>query len=283
MARPIQNGLSYFPLDVDFFSDPNVKILKVKYGTDGIMLYLYLLCQIYREGYYIKVDKDFDYIIANDLSMSVDAVMQVRAYLLERSMFDEQLFQSAEVLTSAGIQRRYQEAIKNRAEKRGAIECEFWLLPEEETKSFIKTHPHENKSEKNPDKSEKNGDKSEKNALKKSKEKKSKLKQNNMSGNPDDIAGIIGYLNQKAGTHYRLDSSETVKHLKARFEEGYTAEDCRKVIDNVVSAWKGTKMEAYIRPITIFSPSKFENYLNGKIGGSSYQPPIPEYDYPEEA
>nr|DAH53936.1 MAG TPA: protein of unknown function (DUF4373) [Caudoviricetes sp.] len=55
--------------------------------------------------------------------MSVDAVMQVRAYLLERSMFDEQVFQSAEVLTSAGIQRRYQEAIKKRLKNVARESC----------------------------------------------------------------------------------------------------------------------------------------------------------------
>ena len=63
MARPKKSGLSYFPLDVDFFEDPKIKILRARYGRDGIVFYIYLLCEIYRQGYYIQVDDDFEYII----------------------------------------------------------------------------------------------------------------------------------------------------------------------------------------------------------------------------
>lgn len=46
MARRRQEGNLFFRLDVDFFSDRKVKILKARYGADGITLYLYLLCEI---------------------------------------------------------------------------------------------------------------------------------------------------------------------------------------------------------------------------------------------
>lgn len=50
MARRRQEGNLFFRLDVDFFSDRKVKILKARYGADGITLYLYLLCEIYKTG-----------------------------------------------------------------------------------------------------------------------------------------------------------------------------------------------------------------------------------------
>lgn len=50
MARRRQEGNLFFRLDVDFFSDRKVKILKARYGADGITLYLYLLCEIYSVG-----------------------------------------------------------------------------------------------------------------------------------------------------------------------------------------------------------------------------------------
>ena len=43
MPRPQKEGLDYFPLDVTFFSDPKIKILKARYGVDGIAVYIYLL------------------------------------------------------------------------------------------------------------------------------------------------------------------------------------------------------------------------------------------------
>lgn len=76
---------------------------------------------------------------------------------------------------------------------------------------------------------------------------------------------VIDYLNQKAGTAFKDKSKDTRRHIKARFDEGYTLEDFRKVIDGRVTAWKGTDMEQYLRPSTLFG-SKFESYLNAKAG-----------------
>lgn len=54
MARRRQEGNFFFRLDVDFFSDRKIKILKARYGANGITLYIYLLCEIYKAGYYKK-------------------------------------------------------------------------------------------------------------------------------------------------------------------------------------------------------------------------------------
>lgn len=173
MARRKQEGNRFFRLDVDFFSDKKVKILKARYGADGITLYLYLLCEIYKTGYYLKVDEDFEYIVSDDLNMESNKVNQVLNFLLERSLFDNTLFQSDKVLTSAGIQRRYQAMVKARALKTPITVERFWLLPEEETETFIKVNSFLNNSENNPDNSRKKDDNSRKNDTK-GKEKKGK-------------------------------------------------------------------------------------------------------------
>ena len=138
LARPKKNGLSYFPLDVDFFEDPKIKILRARYGRDGIVFYIYLLCEIYKQGYYIQVDDDFEYIISDDLKMDQNKAKQVLNFLLSRSLFDNTLFRSDKVLTSAGIQRRFQFAVKERARKNPIEAGRFWLLKKEETEPFIK-------------------------------------------------------------------------------------------------------------------------------------------------
>ena len=171
MARRKQEGNRFFRLDVDFFSDKKVKILKARYGADGITLYLYLLCEIYKTGYYLKVDEDFEYIVSDDLNMESNKVKQVLNFLLERSLFDNILFQSDKVLTSAGIQRRYQAMVKARALKTPITVDRFWLLPEEETETFIKVNSFLNNSENNPDNSRKKDDNYRKNDTK-GKEKK---------------------------------------------------------------------------------------------------------------
>lgn len=95
---------------------------------------------------------------------------------------------------------------------------------------------------------------------------------NNMSGAPSPSHSadaeripykkIIDYLNKKAGTHYKPTSKATQKLIKARWHEGFTFEDFKKVIDNQAFSWQGTEWWAYMRPSTLFNASKFEGYLN---------------------
>ena len=173
LARPKKSGLSYFPLDVDFFEDPKIKILRARYGRDGIVFYIYLLCEIYRQGYYIQVDDDFEYIISDDLKMDQNKAKQVLNFLLSRSLFDNTLFQSDKVLTSAGIQRRFQLAVKERARKNPVEVGRFWLLKKEETEPFIKCSLFGDLSGKLEDYSGKNEGNSTEKSLKKSKVNKS--------------------------------------------------------------------------------------------------------------
>ena len=74
---------------------------------------------------------------------------------------------------------------------------------------------------------------------------------------------IINYLNLKANTHYRHNIKKTQSLISARFNENFTLDDFKRVIDNKVSEWKNTEMEKYLRPETLFG-TKFESYLNQK-------------------
>lgn len=78
---------------------------------------------------------------------------------------------------------------------------------------------------------------------------------------------IVAYLNLKTGKKFKSSNKETLKHINGRLNEGATLEDFKKVIDIKCSQWLGdTRMEEYLRPSTLFAPSKFESYLNTKIG-----------------
>lgn len=72
---------------------------------------------------------------------------------------------------------------------------------------------------------------------------------------------VISYLNEKAGKAYRIGAA-TQKVIQARQAEGFSEEDFRKVIDIKVETWKGTDMEQYLRPETLFRASKMDGYLN---------------------
>lgn len=88
-----------------------------------------------------------------------------------------------------------------------------------------------------------------------------KIRHNNID---NIIINTIEHLNQKADTHYKPTSKITKNVIQARLKEKFTEEDFIKVIDKKVKQWKGTKMEEYLRPQTLFG-SKFESYLNQHI------------------
>ncbi|WP_105995747.1 conserved phage C-terminal domain-containing protein [Staphylococcus agnetis] len=72
---------------------------------------------------------------------------------------------------------------------------------------------------------------------------------------------VIDYLNQQTGKQYKSTTKKNQTVIRARSDEGFNLDDFKKVIDNKVSEWKGTDMEKYLRPETLFG-TKFEGYLN---------------------
>ena len=171
MARPQKKGFDYFSFDVDFFSDRAIKILRSRYGADGMIIYLYLLCEIYKDGFYCRIDDDFYFIIADDLNMSVDKIRQVISFLAERSLLDSTLFRTDAVLTSCGIQRRWQAMVKDRALKTPpVIEVKYWLLSQAETESYL--YASLGFSDNNGNNSANNDDNSENNDTKETKQTK---------------------------------------------------------------------------------------------------------------
>lgn len=72
---------------------------------------------------------------------------------------------------------------------------------------------------------------------------------------------IIDYLNEKADTKFRHQTKASQEKIKARFNEGFTLDDFKTVIDKKINEWSSTDMSKYLRPETLFG-TKFESYLN---------------------
>ena len=75
------------------------------------------------------------------------------------------------------------------------------------------------------------------------------------------IVEIVNYLNSVSGKNFSSSTRNTIKHINARLEEGFTVDDFKTVIDTKCEEWSGTDMAKYIRPDTLFG-TKFESYLN---------------------
>ena len=73
---------------------------------------------------------------------------------------------------------------------------------------------------------------------------------------------IIEYLNQKTGSKFKPTTKPYIQAIRSRLKEGYTVDDFKTVIDKKSREWKGTKLEKYLTPKTLFAPSHFDTYLN---------------------
>jgi hypothetical protein len=116
MARPRKQGIDYFPLDVDFFSDEKVVCVSGEFGLKGEIALVKLLCAVYRNGYYVVWDDRMKATLLHQLpGVGADMLQQLVLRLVRWEIFDAALFESDSVLTSVGIQKRFFEVARKRA------------------------------------------------------------------------------------------------------------------------------------------------------------------------
>lgn len=122
MARPKKKGLDYFPLDVDIFEDDKLFDVQNDYGPLGEIIYIRLLCLVYKNGYYYQfenLDKLAAMVIrsiGNRWAKDKKTVKEVILYLAKINLFSAELMHR-NVITSRSIQERYLLAVERRQSK----------------------------------------------------------------------------------------------------------------------------------------------------------------------
>lgn len=118
MARPTKQGIDYFPMDVNFFSDIKIRKILRACGSQSASVLTCLLCNIYRtNGYYIVWDKDMSFVIADEVGVTEGAVNEVVIKAIQVEFFSGELYEKYNILTSSGIQRRYLIATYQRKDR----------------------------------------------------------------------------------------------------------------------------------------------------------------------
>ncbi|AUC15444.1 hypothetical protein BTO06_09955 [Tenacibaculum sp. SZ-18] len=116
MARPIKNGLDYFPFDTDIFSDRKVRKLLKTHGCKGFTVFSLVLCEIYRgKGCFVLCDDDFLFDVSDKLNIAETVVNETINFCVSNGLFNKRVFDCERILTSASIQKRYISA------KRGKV------------------------------------------------------------------------------------------------------------------------------------------------------------------
>lgn len=127
MARPTAKGVEYFPLNVNFINDLKVRKLLLSCGAESIAVLIYLLSTIYKdEGYFVEIHEDEIDLIALDVNVTPEFVLKVINKACEVRLFDVNLYNNFNILTSKGIQERYLKITERR--KNSVVITQFNLV-----------------------------------------------------------------------------------------------------------------------------------------------------------
>jgi DnaD/phage-associated family protein len=215
MARPIKQGLDYFPLDVGFLQDVKIRRIMRACGIQSIPVLISLLANIYRnDGYFLRWDNDMPFLIADELGVSEGAVTATVDKAVQVDFFNANMFQHG-VLTSEGIQHRFFDAVTRRSTVR--YDARFLLINVSAYKNLVNVY---NNSV--------NVDSNEQSKVKESKGKESR------SSTDSDFGKIVNYYQNNI--HPIANEIEKDKLFGLLKTYGY--ESCLKAIERAVMRGK---------------------------------------------
>lgn len=126
-----KTGLNYYNVDTDRYMDIRIKRLKKNFRCNGIAVYDYILCEIYRvKGCFLVWDDSTAFDVAEYFGLTESQVREIVKYCSVVGLFDKELLLRG-IVTSASIQRRYLDMCNRAKRKEIVIPEECLILPEQ--------------------------------------------------------------------------------------------------------------------------------------------------------
>lgn len=184
MARPLKEGLEYFPLDCDIDQDDKMIIIEAQHGLIGFGIAIKLLMKIYNNSYFYEWTEREQILFSKRVNVDINTLTNVINDLIKWGFFDKELFINEKILTSSGVQKRYLEATLRR--KKVKMLKKYLLLDDETVNSYKNLVIVDI----NPSSDEVNGDNSTQSKVKESKVKESKGKEKESSNNSTQLLSL---------------------------------------------------------------------------------------------
>ncbi len=147
-GRPQKISLDWFPLDCNALSDPKLRRARQEFGYLAIVVYLELLCILYRDkGYYIEYNEetrdDVIWTIINDVltgeyEPKPNTIRRLIDCLVACRLFSHDLYRMG-YITSHRAQEQYYRMTSKRAYAR--VNYDIWLLDADEMKEISPSNP----------------------------------------------------------------------------------------------------------------------------------------------
>lgn len=127
-----KTGFDYYNVDTDRYQDIKIKRLKKDFGTSGIAVYDYIICEIYRvRGCFLVWDESTAFDVAEYFGLKETLVNEIVNYCGVVGLFDKALLTSGSIITSRSIQQRFMDMSARAKRKDFKIPEEINILTEE--------------------------------------------------------------------------------------------------------------------------------------------------------
>lgn len=221
----MNNGINYFPLNVHL--DDKFELIEAEFGLKGFAIVVKLFQKIYgQQGYYCEWTEDVALLFGKNVGLGGDAVSEIVRAAIKRGIFDSELYDKYQILTSRGIQERYFEAVSRRKEVE--VRKEYLLIKVDQIyKNVCILNENVNISSKNVNISEQKKVEESKAKEKKVEERELprlpvrivKLYENNIAPlTPITLQGLDDWLNAMSEDVVEYAISEAVKNNKRNYK-----------------------------------------------------------------
>ena len=221
----MNNGINYFPLNVHL--DDKFELIEAEFGLKGFAIVVKLFQKIYgQQGYYCEWTEDVALLFGKNVGLGGDAVSEIVRAATKRGIFDSELYDKYQILTSRGIQERYFEAVSRRKEVE--VRKEYLLIKVDQIYKNVRIlNENVNISSKNVNISEQKKVEESKVKEKKVEERELprlpvrivKLYENNIAPlTPITLQGLDDWLNAMSEDVVEYAISEAVKNNKRNYK-----------------------------------------------------------------
>ena len=221
----MHNGINYFPLNVHL--DDKFELIEAEFGLKGFAIVVKLFQKIYgQQGYYCEWSEDVALLFGKNVGLGGDAVSEIVRAAIKRGIFDSELYDKYQILTSRGIQERYFEAVSRRKEVE--VRKEYLLIKVDQIYKNVRIlNENVNISSKNVNISEQKKVEESKVKEKKVEERELprlpvrivKLYENNIAPlTPITLQGLDDWLNAMSEDVVEYAISEAVKNNKRNYK-----------------------------------------------------------------
>ena len=108
-----KNGVDWFPLETVL--DTKFELLEAQFGIKGFAVIVKLFQKIYGgQGYYCEFTYEIALLFARNIGVNYNVVSDIISAAIKRGIFDQDMYEKHQILTSRGIQKRYFKAAKRR-------------------------------------------------------------------------------------------------------------------------------------------------------------------------